>query len=96
MFVGKDDDLGDIADSEWAKFQIADQWQGEEMLVHYKEYDGGHSTFLVGLDMRYLEDLVPLLNQYNPIPDAIEEIEQEFNRFDLDPVLEKYLNNTLY
>ena len=66
------------------------------MLVHYKEYDGGHSTFLVGLDMRYLEDLVPLLNQYNPIPDAIEEIEQEFNRFDLDPVLEKYLNNTLY
>ena len=62
MFVGKDDDLGDITDSEWAKSQITDQWMGDEMLVHYKEYDGGHSTFLVGLDMRYLEDLVPLLN----------------------------------
>lgn len=92
MFVGKDDDLGDVKDSQWAKFEITDGWLGDEMLVHYKEYNGGHSTFLVGLDMRYQEDLIPLLSKYNPIPDSIEDIEQDFNQFNLDPVFEKYLN----
>jgi hypothetical protein len=96
IFVGKDDDIGDISDSRWVRDQINDNGYGSDILAHYKEYDGGHATFLVGMDMRYLEDLVEVLGKYNPIPDEIESIEEDFNKFDLDPVLEKYLGETIY
>jgi hypothetical protein len=64
-------------------------------LVHYEELEAGHSTFLVGLDMRYLESMIKVIGRYNPIPDDIEEIEKDFNQFDLDPILDKYLNHTI-
>jgi hypothetical protein len=41
MFIGKDDDLGDIVDSRWARDQILDKGLGADTLVHYKEYNGG-------------------------------------------------------
>lgn len=94
MFVGNEDDLADIEDSEWVRDQIIDRGYGSDVLVHYEELEAGHSTFLVGLDMKYLESMIEVISRYNPIPDDIEEIEQDFNQFDLDPILDKYLNHT--
>jgi hypothetical protein len=39
---------------------------------------------MVGENMKYLESLVHLISKYNPIPEEVEEIEQDFNQFDLD------------
>ena len=59
--------------------QILDDGYGSDVLVHYEEMEAGHSTFMVGLNMKYLESLVRVISRYNPIPDDIEEIEKDFN-----------------
>jgi len=48
MFVGNEDDLGDLKDARWAKSQM-----NSSVLKHYEEITGGHATFLVGKDMSY-------------------------------------------
>lgn len=72
-----------------------DDGYGSDVLVHYEEMEAGHSTFLVGLNMKYLESLIKVISRYNPIPEEIEEIEKDFNQFDLDPVLDKYLDHSV-
>jgi len=63
MFVGTVDDLGDKIDAEWARDQITAGGSGA--LKFFKEYKAGHSTFMIGKDTSYEDDLVKLLNQYN-------------------------------
>ena len=58
MFVGTADDLGDMADAEWARDTIN---SAGSALVSYKEVNAGHSTFLVGNDMSYFNDVMKLL-----------------------------------
>jgi hypothetical protein len=40
---------------------------GSDIIVHYDEIEAGHSSFMVGIDMEYLDSLVKLLKEYNPI-----------------------------
>jgi len=61
MFVGKEDDLGDVTDARWAKSQM-----NSSALKHYEEISGGHVTFLVGKDMGYFQKVLSLVKQYNP------------------------------
>jgi len=56
MFVGKEDDLGDVTDARWAKSQM-----NSSALKHYEEISGGHVTFLVGKDMGYFQKVLSLV-----------------------------------
>jgi len=64
MFVGTEDDLGDVTDCHWARDQIQ---KGGDALVHYQEVDAGHSTFLIAKDMSYFNDVMDLVHTYNPL-----------------------------
>ena len=79
MVAGTDDELSDIDDVKWLKEIIS------EKVVHYTEIEAGQATFMVGLDMTYLEDLVKLLDDYNPATKPLSEEEQY-----LEGVIEKY------
>ena len=61
MFVGQNDDLGDVTDCRWAKGQIE---AGGKALVHYEEFPGGHASFMVGKNMTYVSTLVDLLHKH--------------------------------
>lgn len=63
MFVGTEDDLGDVTDCQWAAAEIN---KGGSALVHYEEVDAGHSTFMIGKDMTYFDHVFDLLDTYNP------------------------------
>ena len=58
MFVGTADDLGDVTDAEWARDSIKN---GGDAVVFYNEIDAGHSTFLIGNDMSYFNDVLNLV-----------------------------------
>lgn len=62
MFVGTADDLGDTTDAEWARDEIN---RGGNALVQYKEFPAGHSSFLIGKNMSYFQDVLDLVNKYN-------------------------------
>lgn len=62
MFVGTVDDLGDPTDSRWARDTIN---SGGNALVHYEEIRAGHSSFMIGKDMSYVDNLVDLIKKYN-------------------------------
>ncbi len=47
MFVGAQDTLATVADSEWTLETIG------KAVFHYQVISGGHSSFLVGKDMSY-------------------------------------------
>lgn len=55
MFVGTADDLGDTTDAEWARDQIN---SAGNALVHYNEFPAGHSSFLIGKNMSYFEEVI--------------------------------------
>ena len=55
MFVGTADDLGDTTDAEWARDQIN---SAGNALILYKEFPAGHSSFLIGKNMSYFQDVL--------------------------------------
>ena len=59
MFVGKDDDIGDVWDARHIRELLLKD--GNDALVFYREQAGGHSTFMVGKDMSYLKNVLFLL-----------------------------------
>lgn len=61
MFVGNSDLLGDVKDNEWLREQLGSN------VIHYQVYDYGCSTFYIGKDMVYLEDLVRVMRPYSGI-----------------------------
>lgn len=62
MFVGTADDLGDTTDARWARDQIQ---KGGDAIKLYKEVPAGHSTFMIGKDMSYVDDLLNVVKQYS-------------------------------
>jgi len=58
MFVGSQDDLGDVKDNRWAKSQMG------PALKYYQEVSGGHATFLVGNEVAYLDKVLSLVAEY--------------------------------
>jgi alpha-beta hydrolase superfamily lysophospholipase len=64
MFVGTADSLGDVTDARWARDTIK---SAGNALVHYEEVEAGHSTFMIGKNMTYFNNVLNLLNTYNPI-----------------------------
>ena len=56
------DDLGDVTDARWARDQIQ---KGGDAIKLYKEVKAGHSTFMLGKDMSYVDDLMTFLKQYS-------------------------------
>jgi len=64
MFVGIQDDLGDVQDCRDARDEIN---KGGDALKYYEEIPAGHQTFLVGLDMSYVDKAIELTNQYNSL-----------------------------
>ena len=73
MFVGKEDDLGDPTDAGWARDQINSGGKGN--LVLYKEIEAGHASFMIGQDMTYVDEMLTLVEKYNPLPKKVEEID---------------------
>lgn len=61
LFVGKQDDLGNINDARWLKDQI------EDTLVFYEEFDASHASFTIGADMSFFDRVVQLVHYYNPM-----------------------------
>ena len=62
MIVGKQDDLADPVGTQWARERIAN-------VVHYDVIDGmDHSSFAVGKDMHFIDDVLKLLGEYSPLP----------------------------
>ena len=62
MFVGTEDDLGDLTDARWARSEIE---KGGNALKHYEEVKAGHATFMVGKDMYYFNNVLKLIDQHN-------------------------------
>lgn len=62
MFVGTEDDLGDLTDERWARETIE---SGGNALKHYEEVKAGHATFMVGKDMYYFNNVIKLIEEYN-------------------------------
>lgn len=61
MFVGKDDELSTPGVGQWTKNNIKNS-------VFYQELDNwDHSSFSIGKDMSYFEDVLSLMSQYNPV-----------------------------
>ena len=57
LFVGKQDELATCESASWLKSQLGSS------VIHYKEYENvGHSAFTMGTDVRYLKDVIRLLN----------------------------------
>lgn len=63
MFVGQEDELADLNDNRWlvSAIRANETWP----VVHYSEIHAGHETFMVGLDMHYLDSVVDLLKKYS-------------------------------
>ena len=81
LWAGTEDELSDLEDVQWLNEKIS------KRVVHYDEVEAGQASFMVGLDMSYLEDLVDILGKYNPVPDYIKQKEEEV---DLIEIVEKY------
>ena len=61
MFVGKQDELSTPEVGAWTKDQVKNT-------VYYKDLDNwDHSSFGVGTDMSYFEDVLSLMSKYNPV-----------------------------
>ena len=43
--------------------------------MHYEEVEAGQATFMVGLNMGYLESLLKVIDKFNPVP--LENFEEE-------------------
>ena len=74
MFAGTEDEIGDVQDVRWARDILKTESSSNKesgTVVHYEEIRGGYSTFLVGMDMSYLRNLLKLMKQYNPILNPI-------------------------
>jgi hypothetical protein len=64
MFVGTEDDLGDVIDTRWARDTIK---SGGDAVVHYEEMKAGHASFLIGKDMSWVDRAKDLISHYNPV-----------------------------
>ena len=59
MFVGKQDPWADLTDVSWAYHSIPSA-------VHYQEIDNcDHSTYLLGKDVSFMDDVKKLVAKYN-------------------------------
>ena len=69
MFVGSYDQLADPLDTRISRDVING---AGDALVYYNEHPLGHSSFMVSTDMSYFDDVVSLINMYNPKPSPSE------------------------
>jgi len=67
MFVGKEDDLGDVTDTRWARDAIK---SGGDAMVYYEEMSAGHASFLIGKDMTWVDRAKGLIAKYNPVSEV--------------------------
>ena len=59
LFVGEYDNLGSPKDNDWLAPQLGN-------VVHHQVYpDMGHSSFLLGKNMPFVDNLVNLVKQHN-------------------------------
>ena len=78
LIAGKSDMTVSLADARWVRDQLLDSdlFNESKTLVSYKEYEGGHFTFMVGKDMSYTDDILELLKtipRYSPPDNSTEE-----------------------
>jgi len=63
LFVAKNDLIADLTDCQWIRDSL-----NQDTLVHYKEYQGGHVSLILGKDMTpFSVDAMDLIKKYNPI-----------------------------
>jgi hypothetical protein len=61
LFVGKDDELADTEDAEWADNEMV------KSIIFYHEYVLGHLSFMVAKEMSYFTvDAMAIINKYHP------------------------------
>ena len=58
LFVADQDTFASLADARWLREQL----RGVE--VYYEEYQGSHTSFQLGLDMSYFENVLTLLEEH--------------------------------
>ena len=59
FFVGMQDTLATLSNAEWANARV-------QSTSYFKILDNcDHSSFLIGKDMRFLQDVLELLNIHN-------------------------------
>ncbi|CDW76275.1 ab-hydrolase associated lipase region family protein [Stylonychia lemnae] len=76
MFSGTKDILSDIKSTRWAASQLT------KSLVFNREYELGHSSFLVGKDYSFFtKDLMNLMQKYHPVRDQCPEIDTVADSF---------------
>lgn len=62
MFVGAEDGLGTVMDTQWEANQIG------ERVIHYEIIqDFDHEAFLLGRDMSYMDRALELVKEHNPV-----------------------------
>ena len=59
MFVGTSDDLGDPQDNRWARDVLRSKGSA---LMHYEEMTAGHTSFLVGKDMTFVDRAIEFIH----------------------------------
>jgi hypothetical protein len=62
LMAGSEDKLGHIKDVRWLKFLLSEQGS----VCFYQEYKFGHLSFLLPNNFKHVEDMVELVQHYNP------------------------------
>jgi hypothetical protein len=66
MFVGVKDQIVDIENNRWLRKQL-------KSLIYYRELEHDHFSFQLAKDMSYFDDVIRLIEEYNPLPEVTKE-----------------------
>ena len=73
LFVGTNDQISDVEDSRKLKDVLGS-------VISYQEVEYDHLSFLIGKDMSYFDDVLSLIQKYNPVPKWITKKEIQWSR----------------
>jgi lysosomal acid lipase/cholesteryl ester hydrolase len=62
LFAGSEDKLAHISDVRWLKELL----ERQKSLCFYEEYKFGHLSFLLPNNLKHFQDIVSLIQRYNP------------------------------
>eukprot|EP00347_Sterkiella_histriomuscorum_P012882 403366856 len=63
LLAGQEDKLANINDVRWLKEKL----ESQNSVVFYEEYKFGHLSFLIPNSLKHFQDVVQLVNKYNPV-----------------------------
>ena len=72
MYVGIQDYFVDVSDNRKIKAQLG------ENLISYQELEFDHNSFILANDMSYFQDVLKVLEKYNP---SLKKVDEELKEF---------------